>query len=78
VEPGDPVDVENADQAWEFLSWATSKDYAKLVGEELGWSRVPPGARLSTYEIPEYQEEAAPSPTRPRTRCSPSTRPSRA
>jgi sorbitol/mannitol transport system substrate-binding protein len=54
-----PSTSKNADQAWEFLSWATSKDYAKLVGEELGWSRVPPGARLSTYEIPEYQEEAA-------------------
>ena len=53
-----PSTSKNADQAWEFLSWATSKDYAKLVGEELGWSRVPPGARLSTYEIPEYQEAA--------------------
>jgi sorbitol/mannitol transport system substrate-binding protein len=27
-----------------------------LVGEELGWERVPPGSRLSTYQIPEYQE----------------------
>src|SRR5690606_7961902 len=24
--------------------------------EELGWARVPPGNRLSTYQIPEYQQ----------------------
>lgn len=47
------------DAAWEFVSWATSKEYHQLVGEELGWTRVPPGSRLSTYELPEYQEAAA-------------------
>lgn len=47
------------DAAWEFVSWATSKEYHQLVGEELGWARVPPGSRMSTYEIPEYQEAAA-------------------
>lgn len=43
----------------------TSKDYIRLVGEELGWERVPPGSRYSTYEIPEYQEvsEAYAEPT---------------
>ena len=30
-----------------------------MVGETLGWERVPPGSRLSTYEIPEYKEAAA-------------------
>ena len=25
-----------------------------MVGERLGWERVPPGSRLSTYEIPEF------------------------
>ena len=40
--------------AWTFVKWATSKEYAKLVGSELGWSRTPPGTRASTYEIPEY------------------------
>ena len=34
----------------------TDKNYIKLVGEELGWERVPPGSRLSTYQIPQYQE----------------------
>jgi ABC-type sugar transport system, periplasmic component len=53
-----PNTSKNKDAAWEFVSWATSKDYMKLVGEELGWTRVPPGSRLSTYEIPEYQEAA--------------------
>ena len=42
------------DAAWEFVKWATSKDYAQLVGSELGWSKTPPGTRQSTYEIPEY------------------------
>jgi len=54
-----PNTSKNKDAAWEFVSWATSKDYMKLVGEQLGWARVPPGSRLSTYEIPEYQEAAA-------------------
>jgi len=53
-----PESSQNKDAAWEFMNWATSKEYIKLVGEELGWSRVPPGSRQSTYEIPEYQDEA--------------------
>src|SRR5215217_7629340 len=47
------------DNAWKFISWASGKDYEKLVGEQLGWSRVPAGKRASTYEIPEYKQEAA-------------------
>src|SRR5699024_9990241 len=54
-----PQTSQKQDAAWEFVSWATSKDYMKLVGNELGWSRVPPGSRASTYEIPEYQEAAS-------------------
>lgn len=54
-----PKTSKKQEAAWEFVSWATSKDYIKLVGEELGWSRVPPGSRESTYQLPEYQEEAA-------------------
>jgi sorbitol/mannitol transport system substrate-binding protein len=46
------------DEAWKFISWMTDKDYIKLVGEELGWARVPPGSRLSTYEIPQYAQQA--------------------
>jgi sorbitol/mannitol transport system substrate-binding protein len=54
-----PETSQNKDAAWTFMEWATNKDYMQLVGNELGWARVPPGSRLSTYEIPEYQEAAA-------------------
>jgi sorbitol/mannitol transport system substrate-binding protein len=54
-----PSTSKKKDAAWEFMSWATSKEYIKLVGQELGWARVPPGSRLSTYQIPEYKEAAA-------------------
>ncbi|WP_372472209.1 ABC transporter substrate-binding protein [Rhodococcus globerulus] len=53
---GIPESAQNKDDAWKFISWMTNKDYIQRVGTELGWSRVPPGSRLSTYEIPEYQE----------------------
>ncbi|MFF4753898.1 ABC transporter substrate-binding protein [Streptomyces sp. NPDC002514] len=49
----------NADDAWKFISWASSKDYEKLVGEKAGWANVPAGKRSSTYDIPEYRKEAA-------------------
>jgi sorbitol/mannitol transport system substrate-binding protein len=54
-----PSTSKNKDAAWKFMSWATSKDYIKLVGNQLGWARVPPGSRLSTYQIPEYKQAAA-------------------
>src|SRR5688500_17225591 len=44
--------------AWEFISWASSSEYEELVGSELGWSRVPAGKRASTYENPDYVAEA--------------------
>src|SRR4029450_6776371 len=47
------------DNAWKFVSWASSKKYEDLVGQELGWSRVPAGKRASTYENPEYVQEAS-------------------
>ncbi|KGJ79102.1 sugar ABC transporter substrate-binding protein [Cryobacterium roopkundense] len=47
------------DAAWEFVSWATSTEYIDLVGTTLGWERVPPGSRTSTYENPDYLEAAA-------------------
>lgn len=53
-----PSSSKQQDAAWEFVSWATSKEYIHLAGEELGWTRVPPGTRRSTYEIPEYQKAA--------------------
>jgi sorbitol/mannitol transport system substrate-binding protein len=53
---GIPVSSDKKDAAWKFISWMTDKDYIRLVGDELGWERVPPGSRLSTYQIPEYQQ----------------------
>ena len=53
-----PAASRNKEAAWKFISWATSKDYIRLSGERLGWERVPPGTRTSTYEIPEYQSAA--------------------
>jgi sorbitol/mannitol transport system substrate-binding protein len=50
--------AKNKDAAWDFVSWASSKEYEQLVGKELGWSRLPDGKRASTYEIPEYQKQA--------------------
>lgn len=53
-----PSTTKNVEAATTFVKWATSKEYQRLVGETLGWTRVPPGARNSTYEIPEYKEAA--------------------
>jgi polyol transport system substrate-binding protein len=46
------------DAAWKFISWASGKDYEKLVGTQLGWSKVPAGKRSSTYEIADYTAQA--------------------
>ncbi|QCB52561.1 sugar ABC transporter substrate-binding protein [Rhodococcus sp. PAMC28707] len=56
---GIPKTSKNPDEAWKFVSWMTSKEYLNKVGSELGWERVPPGSRLSTYEIPEYKQASA-------------------
>jgi sorbitol/mannitol transport system substrate-binding protein len=47
------------DNAWKFVSWASSKDYEELVGKQLGWARVPAGKRNSTYSNADYQKEAS-------------------
>jgi sorbitol/mannitol transport system substrate-binding protein len=54
-----PANTQNKEAAVKFIKWATSKEYHNLVGTKLGWSLVPPGARTSTYSIPEYKEAAA-------------------
>jgi len=42
------------DAAWKFISWASSKKYENLVGNKLGWTRVPAGYRKSLYSNPKY------------------------
>jgi sorbitol/mannitol transport system substrate-binding protein len=46
------------DAAWQFISWASSRRYEELVGQQLGWSSVPAGKRASTYQNPDYLAEA--------------------
>ncbi|WP_238705606.1 ABC transporter substrate-binding protein [Serinicoccus chungangensis] len=50
---------EKQEEAWEFISWASSQEYEELVGEELGWTSVPAGKRASTYENEDYLEVAS-------------------
>jgi sorbitol/mannitol transport system substrate-binding protein len=56
---GMPKTTKKADVAAKFILWASSKDYEQLVGQKLGWARLPSGKRESTYSIPEYQKASA-------------------
>jgi sorbitol/mannitol transport system substrate-binding protein len=51
---GIPASSTKAEAAKQFLAWATSKDYVKLVGTTEGWVAAPPGTRKSTYDNPDY------------------------
>jgi sorbitol/mannitol transport system substrate-binding protein len=55
-----PENSPDPDTAWKYISWATGPDYIKAAGTKIsgGWAAIPPGTRLSTYEIPQYQEAA--------------------
>jgi sorbitol/mannitol transport system substrate-binding protein len=53
-----PAGSEKTEAAQQFIAWATSKDYAKLVAEKEGWANVPPGTRTSLYENAMYQKAA--------------------
>ena len=46
------------DNAWKFISWASSRQYEELVGKQIGWSSVPAGKRASTYKNPDYLAQA--------------------
>jgi sorbitol/mannitol transport system substrate-binding protein len=47
------------ENAWKFISWASGKDYEKLVGQQVGWSSVPAGKRASIYQNPDYLAQAS-------------------
>ncbi len=51
-----PAGSQKEDAAKQFIEWATSKDYIELVAANEGWANVPPGARTSLYENPNYME----------------------
>jgi sorbitol/mannitol transport system substrate-binding protein len=53
-----PTSTKREAAAKDFVRWATSKDYVKLVGETEGWVAAPPGTRKSTYDNPDYQKAA--------------------
>jgi sorbitol/mannitol transport system substrate-binding protein len=53
-----PTSTTKEAAAKEFVRWATSREYVKLVGDTEGWVSAPPGTRKSTYENPEYQKAA--------------------
>jgi sorbitol/mannitol transport system substrate-binding protein len=58
-----PKAAKQAEAAEKFAVWATSKDYIKLVAEDAGWARVPPGTRKSLYDNAEYQKAPFAAPT---------------
>jgi sorbitol/mannitol transport system substrate-binding protein len=58
-----PKAAKQAEAAQKFAVWATSKDYIKLVADDIGWAGVPPGTRKSTYDNPEYQKAPFAAPT---------------
>jgi sorbitol/mannitol transport system substrate-binding protein len=55
-----PQNSSDPDTSWKYISWATGPDYIKTAGTKVsgGWAAIPPGTRLSTYQIPEYQQAA--------------------
>ena len=53
-----PATSKQQDAAKQFITWATSKDYIKLVASKNGWVAVPPGTRQSTYDNADYQKAA--------------------
>jgi sorbitol/mannitol transport system substrate-binding protein len=50
----DPTD------AWKYIAWATGKQYLRAAGPLVkgGWAAIPPGTRVSTYQIPQYKKAA--------------------
>jgi sorbitol/mannitol transport system substrate-binding protein len=55
-----PQNSSDPDTAWKYISWATGPEYIKEAGTKVsgGWAAIPPGTRLSTYQIPQYEQAA--------------------
>ena len=51
-----PAGTQQEAEAKQFIEWATGTGYIELVATNEGWANVPPGARTSLYETPEYQD----------------------
>ena len=53
-----PESSKKSVEAQKFIAWATSKEYVNLVGENLGWAKVPTGTRQSTYDNEKFKKAA--------------------
>ena len=53
-----PSSSKQADAARTFITWATSKEYIRLVAQTDGWVNIPPGTRTSSYTSAEYKQVA--------------------
>lgn len=53
-----PASTTHRQLARDFIDWATSKEYVRLVAAEEGWVAAPPGTRRSTYDDPAYRKAA--------------------
>ena len=51
-----PAGTQKQEAAQQFIEWATGTGYIELVAANEGWANVPPGARTSLYENPNYKE----------------------
>jgi sorbitol/mannitol transport system substrate-binding protein len=51
-----PAGTQKEAAAKQFVEWATSTGYIELVASKEGWANVPPGARISLYENPNYKD----------------------
>ncbi|MDR0285516.1 MAG: sugar ABC transporter substrate-binding protein [Propionibacteriaceae bacterium] len=52
-----PKTTKHMDAAWQFVSWASSKEYEQLALDKVG--RVPDGKRASTFDLPKYKTATA-------------------
>ena len=50
-----PAGSQEEAAAKQFIEWATGTGYIELVAANEGWANVPPGARTSLYENPDYK-----------------------
>ena len=57
---GVPKSTKNADAAWKFISWASSKKFEQTVADKYGWTKSLTGKRNSTYSNAGYTEATAP------------------
>jgi sorbitol/mannitol transport system substrate-binding protein len=54
-----PSSSTHGPEALEFVRWATSRAYIKLVARQEGWGAVPSGTRQSTYANAEFMKANA-------------------